>query len=72
MNDENKHQRFERLATKRVNNTLHQLRLIGNLSNQSNYSYTQKDINKLFLVIKKQLSVVQGKFEKPINKKFEL
>ena len=50
---ENKKDRFIRLANKRVNNVLDQLRLIGNLSDSRYYDYSQEDIKKIFSSIQK-------------------
>jgi len=37
----NKEKKFIELTEKRMNKTIKQLRLIGNLSNRSNYTYSQ-------------------------------
>ena len=39
--------RFERLAERRVAETLHRLRLIGNLSNRHNYDYTDNHVQQI-------------------------
>ena len=41
MEDE-KMTKFEEMATKRVQNALHAIRLIGNLSNRNAYHYTEE------------------------------
>ena len=45
---EEKREKFKRLAESRTNKVIDMLGLIGNLSNQSNYEYTAKDVNKIF------------------------
>jgi len=54
---------FVRLAEKRVNNAIKTLRLIGNLSNRSNYSYTEEDVNKIFRSLERELKNARARFE---------
>ena len=54
---------FVRLAEKRVNNAIKTLRLIGNLSNRSNYSYTDEDVNKIFRTLERELKSARARFE---------
>ena len=54
---------FVRLAEKRVNNAIKALRLIGNLSNKSNYSYTDEDVNKIFRSLERELKNARLRFE---------
>ncbi len=56
-------EKFVRLATKRVSNALKALQLIGNLSNRSNYDYTEVDVNKIFKALHDELSASRKKFE---------
>lgn len=56
-------QKFVRLATKRVSSALKALQLIGNLSNRSNYDYTEADVQKIFKAIQDELSVSRKKFD---------
>lgn len=68
---ETRYQRFKRLANKRANKALNQLRILGNLANRSYYDYNEDDINKMFKAINFQLKIVKGKFHtRP--KKFRL
>lgn len=59
---ETRQSRFKRLAERRTNAVLNQLRLISNLSNQSNYSWDPKDTNKIFKAIEKEVSLVKARF----------
>ena len=43
-----KREKFIELANKRVNKAINAVRLVGNLSNKSNYDYTSDDIKKIF------------------------
>ena len=56
-------ERFVHLAEKRVNSAIKVIRLIGNLSNKSNYSYTEKDVDKIFRALEKELKNAKGRFE---------
>ena len=65
--------RFIRIAERRTNNILEQLRLLGNCSNKNNYSYTEEDVKKIFNVIETELKEVKMKFNSKANKeKFKL
>jgi uncharacterized protein YutE (UPF0331/DUF86 family) len=55
--------KFVRLATKRVSNALKALQLIGNLSNRSNYDYTEVDVQKIFRALQEELSAARRKFD---------
>ncbi len=64
--------RFKRLATQRTNAALDKLRLLGNLSNKSNYEYTEEDLRKIFFAIETQLKAIKTKFQFPKVDKFRL
>ena len=38
------------------------IRLIGNLSNRSAYSYTEEDVRKIFRTLQKEIEAARGKF----------
>lgn len=71
---ENKSDKFIRLAENRTNKILHYISLLGNLSNTKIYEYSDKEINKIFNALEKQLNISKSKFKsKQINKnKFKL
>jgi hypothetical protein len=54
--------KFVELANKRVNRTLDSFRLIGNLSNKSNYQYSDQDVHKIFAVLQAELTATKAKF----------
>jgi len=56
--------KFVELAEKRVSRALKDLRLIGNLSNRSNYKYTDEDARKICAALKNALAEIQAKFER--------
>jgi uncharacterized alpha/beta hydrolase family protein len=69
---ETKHERFVRLAEKRVNNALKMINLIGNLSNRNNYDYEKKDYLKIINALKKALAAVESRFDDSDNTEFRL
>lgn len=64
-----KREKFKRLAESRTNKVIDMLGLIGNLSNQSNYEYTAKDVNKIFSSIEKALDVQRERFNSSLSKR---
>ena len=56
-------QRFVELAEKRVTRSIKDLRLIGNLSNRSNYSYSKKDAAKIYHALKTALDEMKSRFD---------
>jgi len=52
-----------RLATKRVNSAIKVIRLIGNLSNKSNYDYTDEDVEKIFHALQEELNACKKRFD---------
>ena len=55
--------KFVELAEKRVSRAIKDLRLIGNLSNRSNYSYTSEDARKIVKALKDEIEAVRVRFE---------
>lgn len=56
--------KFVELAEKRVNRAIKDIKLIGNLSNRSNYSYTDKDAKAICSALKKAVDEVKARFER--------
>ena len=71
-NNETAQERFKRIATLRTNAVLDKLRILGNLSNRQMYSYSEEDINRIFLAINKQIKEVRAKFNSHKQAKFKL
>ena len=71
-NQEEKRERFKRLATQRTNLVLQRLKVLGNCANRSAYGYTEEDINKIFLEIERRVRETKAKFHFPKNKEFKL
>ena len=57
-------EKFVELAEKRVNKTLKDIKLIGNLSNRSNYSYTEQDVKKIYGALTKAVDEMKSKFDR--------
>lgn len=71
--EEMKQERFKRIAENRTNKIIDNIRLLGNCSNRSNYSYTDEEIKKIFAAIESELKEAKLKFQsKSKTKKFEL
>lgn len=58
-----KRKRFVRIAEARTNRALDAIRLLGNTSNKTLYSYTEDDIEKIFVTLENRLTEVKGKFK---------
>jgi len=56
-------EKFVELAEKRVQKTIKSMRLIGNLSNKTNYSYEDADLKKIFSTLRRELDFVKKKFD---------
>ena len=56
--------KFVELAEKRVSRALKDIKLIGNLSNRSNYSYTDDDVKKIVKVLKDSLDEMKSRFDR--------
>ncbi len=54
--------RFQRLAEKRVTQVLHKLKLVGNLANRHNYSYTEDHVKQIFEVLETELRQTRAGF----------
>lgn len=59
---EDDRQKFVRLANARVNKAIKAIRIIGNLSNRSNYSYTETDVDRIFRALNQELKSSRQRF----------
>ena len=57
-----KREKFVKLAESRVNKTLKDVQLIGNLSNRSAYEYSDEDIRKIFKALQESLDKAKQRF----------
>lgn len=56
-------EKFKRLAEQRVTKVLKQIKLVGNLSNRSNYVYDDQDVRKIQRAIKNALDEMKARFD---------
>lgn len=61
---EDDRKKFVVLAEKRVKRALNDIRLIGNLSNRSNYKYTEEDAKKICRALREAVDEVRARFER--------
>ena len=61
-NKETNRERFIRIAEARTQKIIDMVELLGNCSNQYNYEYTQKDVDKMFNAIETALKASKAKF----------
>lgn len=54
--------KFAELATKRVNKANQAIRVIGNLSNKSNYEYTDQDVRSIIRELNTAVADVKRRF----------
>ncbi len=59
-----KRDKFIELAESRVNKTITNLRLIGNLSRKNNYEYTDEDVKIILGALDKELKNVKDLFKR--------
>jgi len=55
-------EKFKELAEKRVSRVLKDIKLIGNLSNKTNYSYTEQDSKKIYNALRKAIDEMKARF----------
>ena len=70
--EETRHDRFKRLASKRTNDILEKIRILGNCYNKSSYEYTEEEVNKIFSEIDKQVKLTKAKFLAGRKERFRL
>ncbi len=70
-----KREKFVKLAEKRVTRTIRDIRMIGNLSNRAAYAYEERDIQKIFNALSKELETARKRFSSepaPRDEEFRL
>ena len=67
-------QKFKDLAKSRVNRAAREIRLIANLANKSLYDYDQSDVRKITEHLRKQVKMVEERFnsKKRNTEEFEI
>lgn len=69
---ETKSEKFKRIAENRTNRIIEQIRVLGNLSNTSNYEFTMDEVDQIFKSIQAELKNTKELFEMENEKKFRL
>ena len=69
---ESRKDRFNRIASKRTNEIINKIRILGNCSNKSSYEYSKEDIDKIFNTLNLELKETKSKFSTNQRTKFEL
>lgn len=64
-------EKFVELAEKRVRKALKDIELIGNLSNKSNYEYSDSDVNQIISALENSLKELKGRFRAPSGRRSE-
>lgn len=69
-----KEENFRRLAENRTNKIIDMLHLLGNLSNTSNYTYTEEQVEAIFTAIEQELNEQKNRFviKRETKRKFRL
>jgi len=70
--NETKEEKFKRIASSRTQRIIDNLRLLGNCSNRAVYSYSEKDIRKIFNAIDQEMKHIKVLFNQRKNKEFRL
>mgnify|MGYP005844136347 CR=1 FL=1 len=75
MSESKRREKFVFLAEKRVSRTLKDIKLIGNLSNRTNYTYTDQDVKKITQALNKAVNEMKARFDAkgdPADEAFKL
>ena len=64
-------EKFVELAQKRVSRVIKDMRLIGNLSNKTNYAYNDEDVKKIIGTLKSEINRLQKRFETSVSENEE-
>lgn len=62
-----KRDKFLRLVEKRMSNALHDIKLVGNLSNRSAYEYTEKDVRQITKALEEAVAELRQRFRNPTS-----
>lgn len=66
MDDDRKRKdNFKRLASKRTNEVLRKIKILGNCANRSHYDYSEEEVTKIFSEVERKLREAKAKFSFP-------
>ena len=60
-----KRKKFETLVERRMTNALQQIKLVGNLSNNSAYEWTDRDVKKIVKALDDAIIELKQRFKNP-------
>ena len=63
-----KRDRFEKVASNRVQKSLDSLESLSKCSNKNNYEYNKEDIDKMINVLRAKMKFVENSFRQNIDK----
>ena len=66
--NEDKRERFKRLAQARTNRVLKTLKILGNCADRSRYQYAKEDMERIFLAVDRRLNKTKARFDLPTDK----
>lgn len=66
-NSEQKKDRFKRVASRRVDNILKDIRSLSKCSNTNNYEYNEEDLNKMIKAIREELKTMETIYKKNLK-----
>jgi hypothetical protein len=61
-------ERFENVASRRVQKVMDFLDSLANCANRTNYEYTDDDVRKMFSALKEKLKMTESAFGNALNK----
>ena len=65
---ESRKDRFKRIASRRTNEIIEKIRILGNCSNKSTYEYTGDEVLKIFKSIEQEINLAKAKFSNKRDK----
>jgi hypothetical protein len=66
--NEDKRDRFKRLAQARTNRVLKTLKILGNCAEKSRYEYVKEDVERVFAAVDRRLNKTKARFDLPTDK----
>lgn len=66
---DDKMEKFERLAEKRMTEAIKKIRLVSNLANRNNYNYTDEHVKKIVKTLEEELTMLKNKFKQETDEK---
>ena len=67
VNARDRRERFTSLAEARTDKALNAIRLLGNLSNKSNYDFDEADVNQIVKALKSEVKALEARFADSVS-----